>query len=195
MKKLALFLAVTSLAAAAHAQTPAATPSPLGTSTTPAAAATPKPKPLAEADKKFIKDVSEAVLIEQKYLALVVDNKTATFSEETKRATGPTAGELKRIWTALATLATTKGAPVAQEASKMEQPKVDRLAKEKPDKFEKEFFKEFGKETKKTAKIFDSAKTLMDADVKKFADDWTVTIKGHDATVEATEKQLAAKKK
>ena len=190
MKKLALFLLAASLTVAAYAQAPTATPA----AATPAPSA-PKPKPLADADKKFVKDVSEAILIEQKYLQLVVDNKTATFTEETKRATGPMSGDLKRIWTALATVAMAKGAVVAQEVSKTDLMKVDKLGKEKWDKFEKDFFKELGKETKKTAKLFDSAKTVLDADVKKFADDWAVTIKTHDTSVETTEKQLNAKKK
>lgn len=192
MKKLVLSLLATSLAIAAQAQTPA-TPTTPGAATAPAA--TPKPKPLADADKKFIKEASEAILIEQKYLQLITDNKTATYTEETKRATGTMTGDLKRIWTGLATLATTKSSEVAQEVSKNDLAKVQKLSKERPDKFEKEFFKDLGKETKQTAKLFEALKTLQDPDVKKFAEDWNVTIKGHETTVEATEKQLGGKKK
>jgi predicted outer membrane protein len=72
--------------------------------------------------------------------------------------------------------------------------KVQKLTKEKPDKFEKEFFKDLSKETKQTTKLFESAKTLQDADIKKFAEDWTVTIKGHETAMETAEKQAAKKK-
>ena len=190
MKKLTLSLLTVTLAIAAGAQTPA-TP---GTAPTAATTAEAKPKPLSVGDKKFIKDLSLAVLTEQKFLALVVDNKTGTFTEETKTATGPMSGELKRIWTALATLATTKGAEVAQDVEKNDAAKVLKLGKEKPDKFEKEFFKDLGKETKKTAKLMESAKTLQDPEVKKFAEDWATVIKGHDVAVEKAEKQPAKKK-
>jgi hypothetical protein len=192
MKKLALTLVAATLAIAAHAQTPAA-PAAAGTPAPGAAAA--KPKPLGASDKKFIMDLSNAILTEQKYLQLIVDNKTATFDPATTRATGTMSGDLKKIWTALATIATTKGAEVAQEVSKSDLAKVQKLGKEKPDKFEKEFFKDLAKETKQTAKLFEASKTLQDPDVKKFADDWNVTIKSHDASVEAAEKQLAGKKK
>src|SRR5260221_8477278 len=103
MNKLALFLiAATAIAASAVAQLPgsAVPPSTPGPA---AGAAAAKPKALlAPADKKWIKDVSEAVLIEQKFLELVVNNKTATFSEETKRTPGTMSGDLKRVWNALA---------------------------------------------------------------------------------------------
>jgi hypothetical protein len=191
MKKISLFLVAATFAVAASAQTPATPAAPAaGAATT----AEPKAKPLSLSDKKFIKDASEAILIEQKYLALVVDNKTATFTEETKRATGPMSGELKRIWTALATLATNKGAEVAQEVDKADLAKVQKLSKEKPDKFEKEFFKDLAKETKKTAKLFEGSKSLQDPDVKKFAEDWATVIKGHDVAAETGEKQGAKKK-
>ncbi len=77
----------------------------------------------------------------------------------------------------------------------MEESKVQRVSKEKPDKFEKEFFKDLGKETKRAVKLFEGSKTLLDAGIKKFADDWTVTIKGHDGSVETAEKHLTAAKK
>ncbi len=191
MKKLTLTLVAATFAFAAVAQTPTA---PGAASTTATAPAEAKPKPLSVGDKKFIKDLSLAVLTEQKYLALVVDNKTAMYSEETKKATGPMSGELKRIWTGLATLATSKGAEVAADVEKNDAAKVLKLSKEKPDKFEKEFFKDLGKETKKTAKLVDSAKSLQDADVKKFVEDWATVIKGHDLAVETAEKQLTKKK-
>jgi predicted outer membrane protein len=199
MKPFAFSLLLAALAVSASAQTPATptTPTKFGTAGTGsgvAASGTAAPaKPISPSDKKFVKDVSEGVLIEQKYLALVTENRTATFSEELKRGVGSMAGELKRIWTALATLAVAKGAEVAQEVNKNDLAKVAKVQKEKPDKFEKEFYSELAKETKKTAKLFDSAKTLQDPEIKRFAEDWATIIKGHEATMEKASKP--AKKK
>ncbi|HYR57537.1 MAG TPA: DUF4142 domain-containing protein [Chthoniobacteraceae bacterium] len=194
MNKLALTFIAAAFAASAGAQVPGSAVPPATPG--PAAGAAAKPKtPLSPTDKKWIKDVSEAILTEQKFVELVANNKTATFSEETKRTTGTMSGDLKRVWTALATLAQGKGAEVAQEIPKMEESKVQRVSKEKPDKFEKEFFKDLGKESKQAMKLFEASKTLQDADIKKFADDWAVTIKGHDVSVEAAEKHLTGGKK
>ena len=189
MNKLAVSLIAAGIAASAFAQTPA-TPAAPATPGAPAAAR----KPIAPGDKKWLKDVSEAVLIEQKFLDLVVNNKTATYTEETKKATGQMSGELKRFWTALATLAQDKGGEVASEVSKNELSKVSRMQKEKADEFEKEFFKDLGKEAKQTAKLFDASKTLQDPDIKRFAEDWATTFKGHGAAAASTEKALTGKK-
>lgn len=198
MKPFAFSLALASIVLSTSAQTPT-TPTQFGTAGTGSGAAasgtvSAPAKPLSSSDKKFVKDVSGAILLEQKYLQLVESNKTATFSEDTTKATGKMSGELKRIWTALATLATAKGAEVAQEVEKNDLAKVQKVGKEKPEKFEKEFFQELGKETKKTSKLLDAAKTLQDAEVKRFAEDWTTVIKGHETAVELAAKGLAKKK-
>ena len=190
MKKLLLTLAAATIALAATAQTPAP-PSAPGT---PVPAATPKPKPLSPADKKFLTDVSEGILNEQKLLMLLTDPKVAAYSESLQRDIKRANSDLKRIWTALATLATVKGAVLTQEISKVDLAKIERLTKEKPDKFDKEFFKDFGKVTARTVKLFESSKTLQDPDVKKFADDWVTVSKGHDLLATNGEK-LGVKKK
>jgi hypothetical protein len=194
MKKLTLSLLTLALSTAAHAQTPAAAPATPGTATAPAAAAAPK-KPLAPGDKKFIKDASEAILLEQKFLEVMAGYQGATIAETTTRNINTMKGDLKRILTALDKLSQEKGGELAKEIAKTDASKADRLAKEKPDKFEKEFFKDLSKETKVTAKVFESSKTLQDADLKKFADDWLVTIKDHDTKSEAAEKAASAPKK
>jgi Domain of unknown function (DUF4142) len=188
MKKILLSIVGATLTVSAIAQTPAAP------ATSAPAAAEPKAKPLAPADKKFVKDASDAVLLEQKYLALMTDQKLDMLGETTKRDVKKIGDELKRIWTSLATLATLKGTEVAQEVSKTDLSKIEKLTKEKPDKFDKEFFKDFSKETKKTAKLFESFKTLQDPDVKKFAEDWATVTKGHDLAAETAEKASAKKK-
>lgn len=187
MKKLLLSLVGATLSVSAIAQAPATTAPATGTTE-------PKPKPLSVTDKKFVKDASEAILVEQKYLALMTDQKLEMLGETTKRDVKKMEGELKRIWTALATLATMKNTEVAQEISKNDLTKIEKLTKEKPDKFEKEFFKDLGKETKKTVKLFESFKTLQDPDVKKFAEDWATVTKGHDLAAETGEKSSAKKK-
>lgn len=190
MKKLLLSLLGTTLAIAATAQTPAA-PAAAGAT---APAATPKPKPLSPTDKKFIMDVSDGLLTEQKYLMLLTDAKIGSYSEGMQRDIKRANGDLKRIWTALATLATAKGAEVAQEVSKAELTKIDKLTKEKPDKFDKEFFKDFGKITAKTVKLFEGAKSLQDPEVRQFAADWGTIVTSQDLLATTGEK-MAAKKK
>ncbi|MGB8170722.1 MAG: DUF4142 domain-containing protein [Chthoniobacteraceae bacterium] len=191
MKKLLLSLVGATLTVGAVAQTPATPATPAATAPT---AAEPKPKPLAPPDKKFVKDASDAVLLEQKYLALMTDPKLDMLGETTKRDIKKVGDELKRIWTSLATLATLKGTEVAQEVSKTDLAKIEKLTKEKPDRFDKEFFKDFSRETKKTAKLFESSKTLQDPDVKKFAEDWATVTKGHDLAAETAEKASGKKK-
>ena len=190
MKKLLLTLATATIAIAATAQTPAPPAAP----GTPVPAATPKPKPLSPTDKKFLTDVSEGILNEQKLLMLLTDPKVAAYSESLQRDIKRANSDLKRIWTALATLATDKGAVLTQEISKVDLAKIERLTKEKPDKFDKEFFKDFGKVTARTVKLFESSKTLQDPEVKKFADDWVTVSKGHDLLATNGEK-LGVKKK
>jgi|GEM_PF-4958629 len=192
MKKLSILIAAASLAISAQAQTPAA---PAATTGAPAAAApaTPAPKPLGMADKKFLKDLSEAILLEQKYLQVFTDAKP-TLAETTQRDTNKITAELKRVWTALAKVATAKGAELATEVSKSDAAKIDKLSKEKPDKIVKEFFKDFGKETGRTVKLLDSAKSLQDPDVKVFVEDWSAVLKGHDKAAQAGEKSATAKK-
>ncbi len=190
MKKLLLTLATATIAIAATAQTPAPPAAP----GTPVPAATPKPKPLSPTDKKFLTDISEGILNEQKLLMLLTDPKVAAYSESLQRDIKRANSDLKRIWTALATLATDKGAVLTQEISKVDLAKIERLTKEKPDKFDKEFFKDFGKVTARTVKLFESSKTLQDPDVKKFADDWVTVSKGHDLLATNGEK-LGVKKK
>lgn len=157
------------------------------TATTPAA----KPKPLGEADKRFFKEVSEAILFEQK-LALL-GTKSAQ-GEETKKTANTVNNDLKRIWEKFATLSQEKNVTIATEVSKSESTKAERLGKTKEDKFDKEFLDDLGKEAKKTTRLFES-KSLQDADVKKFAEEWTPTIKSHEGAVDKAEKSLNKKNK
>lgn len=191
MKKLLLSLVGASLTVSAIAQTPAAPATP---ATTAPAAAEPKAKPLSVMDKKFIKDASDGILLEQKYLTLLTDQKTGMLSESLQRDIKKMDGDLKRIWTSLATLGTMKNAELAKEISKTDLTNIEKLTKAKPDKFDKEFFKDLSKETKKTVKLFDSFKTLQDPDVKKFAEDWATVVKGHDLAAETGEKSAMKKK-
>lgn len=193
MKRLLISLVGASLTVTAIAQTPATPTAPAAPATT-VPAATPKPKPLSPTDKKFLTEVSEGILIEQKFLLLLTDPKVASYSESLQRDIKRANSDLKRIWTALATLATDKGAVLTQEISKVDLAKIERLTKEKPDKFDKEFFKDFGKVTAKTVKLFESSKTLQDPDVKKFADDWVTVSKGHDLLATNGEKMSVKKK-
>lgn len=190
MKKLALFLVVTSLAASAYAQGPAAPATPGTTAATPSAAPA---KPLGMADKKLIKDLSELILIEQAYLKVITDVKP-TLAEALERDVKKADSDLKRLWTALANIATTKKADMATEVSKSDLAKVQKLGKEKPEKFQKEFFKDLGKETSKSVKLVDGAKQIQDPEVKIFFEDWGATIKSIDRLAETGAKSASAKK-
>ncbi len=189
MKKFALSAILTFLAVGAYAQTPAA---PAAAPAAPGAATAPA-KPIGMADKKFIKDFSEVVLIEQAFLKLLIDSKP-TLSEGFERDVKKADADLKKLWTALATLASSKKADLATEISKSDLAKVQKLGKEKRDKFQKEFFKDFGKETGKGVKLLDGAKTLQDPEVKIFAEDWGGYLKFANRVAESGEKSAAAKK-
>lgn len=193
MKKLpihfvpATFLALALTASIACAQAPAAAPGTPATTTSPAATA--KPKALAEPEKKFFKDVSEALLIEQK-LALM-GSKDAK-GKETKDTTSKINDDLKKVWEKFATLSMEKGATIASDVPKSDANKAERIAKQKEEKFDKDLLDDLGKEAKKTTRLFET-KTLQDPEVKQFASDWAPTIKGHEAAIEKAEKALGKK--
>jgi predicted outer membrane protein len=195
--RLCIALLSGALATAASAQAPAtpAPPGAAGTGTTgkPPATGSAKAPELSVGDKKFFKDASEGILLEQKLV--VLGSKTST-NDTVKKECDKMTGELTKVWERLATLSMSKGAQLAADVAKTDAAKVDRLAKLKPDKFDKEFVKDLGKETKKTAKFFGMAeKTLQDGEVKKFASDWSPTIKGHDEEVDRAQKELLKGKK
>lgn len=179
MKKLLLTLLSATLAIGAIAQTPATEA---------------KPKPLSSTDKSFVKNAGDAILLEQKYLALMAGPKMEMLEGTTKDDVEKINDDLKRMWAAVSALASLKTVELSQDLSKSDLAKVEKLGKEKPDKFGKEFFKDLSKETKKTAKLFESSKTLQDADVKKFAEDWASTVKEHDVAAESGEKASGKKK-
>jgi len=191
MKKLALFVLLTSLAAGAYAQAPAVPAAPgAAPAATPAA---PPAKPVSMADKKLIKDLSDVVLVDQAYLKVLVDSKVSlgqSLDSDMKKSDG----NLKRMWTALASLGTAKKAELATEISKSDLAKVQKLSKEKPDKFQKEFFKDFSKETAKSVKLLDGAKSIQDPELKIFIEDWTGTVKGVNLFAESGERAATAKK-
>lgn len=187
----AALVALVLSASQATAQDPAAPAAPAATvgaapATTPAA----KPKPLGEADKRFFKEVSEAILVEQK-LALM-GTKDA-HGEETKKAATTINNELKKLWERFATLSQEKGATIATEVSKSDANKAERIAKQKEERFDKDLLDDLGKEAKKTTRLFES-KTLQDPEVKQFASEWAPTIKGHETTIDRAEKALGKKK-
>lgn len=183
----AALIALGLAASNASAQAPA-TPGAPATTTTPPAA-TPKPKALAEPEKKFFKDVSEALLIEQK-LALM-GSKDAK-GEETKKTASKINDDLKKVWEKFATLSMEKGATIAQEVPKSDANKAERIAKQKEEKFDKDLLDDLGKEAKKTTRLFE-AKTVQDPEVKQFASDWGPTIKGHEAAIEKAAKAVGKK--
>lgn len=162
--------------------------------TAPAATPKPKPAPLGDADKRFFKDVSEAILVEQKLA--VMGSKKETLGEEGKKAVKTIENDLKRIWERFATLSTAKGAEslLVTEVSKSDASKAERVAKAKDDKFEKELFDELGKEAKKTTRLFES-KMLQDPEVKQFASEWAAVVKGHEAAIERAERAAGKKAK
>jgi predicted outer membrane protein len=205
MKKLpsqlaaASFLALALAASNALAQAPAVPSTPAAattgvagaTTTTAAPAATPKPKPLGESEKRFFKEVSEAILIEQKLALMGTKNAQ---NEEAKKAAGTINNELTKLWEKFATLSQEKGATIATEVSKSDASKAERIGKQKEEKFDKDLIEALGKEAKKTTKLFES-KTLQDPEVKQFAAEWAPTIKGQETTIDRAEKALGKRAK
>ena len=178
----AAFLAASSLASAQN-EAPAPAPAAVAPAT-PAA----KPKPLAEPEKKFVKDAAEAHLIEQKLTSVA---KAAAKSEGAKSVGAKISGDLTKSWEEFATVAMAKGAQLMTEIKASDKASAERMGKLEGERFDKEFLKDMGRETKKTAKIFETAsKSLKDPELKAFAEKWLPTLKTHADEVEKAEKAL-----
>jgi predicted outer membrane protein len=171
----------------ATAQTATAPATSTGTSSSGAAA---KPKPLAPADKKFFKDISDAMLVGQKLAGL---SKNGSTNEVVKKLGETIDADIGKAWTPFATLSQEKAAELTQEVSKSDASNAAKLAKVESDKFDKEFLKDLSKETKKTGRLLDSAKSLQDPELKAWVETWGPTLKGHEALVQKVEKQIGKK--
>jgi predicted outer membrane protein len=180
----AVFLAIPVFASAQEATAPT-------TPAAPASASAAKPKPLAPADKKFFKDVSEAMLVEQKLAGLAKQGST---NDAVKKLGETITADVGKAWTPFATLSQTKGAELTPDISKADQSNATKLGKVAADKFDKEFLKDLGKETKKTGRLLDSAKSLQDPELKQWLETWGPTLKGHEAAVQKVEKEVGGKK-
>ena len=164
---------------------------PLGAGTT-GGSASERPKPLAAADKKFLRDASEAAYYELNLLEKAKGNAT----DASVKTLGETVNkDLQTLWGELGTVASGHNEKMATELAGGDKTKSDKLGKADASKFDKEFLKIFTRETKRLAQSFENAsKSAQNPEVKAFAGKWADTVKGHATESEKVESELAKKK-
>ncbi len=157
---------------------------------------------LPEADRKFIKDFVEQHLLEQelvnkargKEMSAVRDSKPSPLAPAVSALYKKLHSELTASWTELATLSQGKKVEISTTAKPKDLADAAAVAKMTGEKFDKEFVKTIGKETKKTDLLLsNAAKSVRDAEVKAFIDKWAPAFKAHVTEAESAEKALKAK--
>lgn len=187
---LALVTAATfAVAASSFAQAPGEGATATATAT---AKSSEKPKPLAAGDKSFVKNSLETAY----YVMSLTDKKMLdnVKSEDAKKAAQKLNGDLNKVWSELAPIATADGQKLPGAIAPSDKSKVDRLTKAQADKYDKEWLKLLTKETKKLSTLFANAAKSQDAQIKKLAGDWATTIKLSDDDLEKAEKDAAKTK-
>ena len=171
-RAVALGASLLSLPLAASAQTSAGgTPPPGGVPTT-APAAT--PRPLAGADKKFVKDASSSLFY---LLDLLKAAKTSATGETTKKVFETGNKELTSAWEGVAKISTAKNEKLVTELGNSDKQNTAKLKKAAPDKFDKEFLKDYSKELKKLAGVYEAAsKSVQDPEIKAYTLTWIPTL-------------------
>ena len=149
-------------------------------------------KPLTSAEKKFIKDAAEQMVVEIHLVEITKHGETG--SAELKKTNTAMNKDLGEAWAALATIAQNNKVEYPKtDTTASEKSTIEKLRKQEADKFDKAFLKALGKETKKTAQIFKSAeKSVQNPELKTYITTWAPKFASHHEQVEAAED--AAKK-
>jgi putative membrane protein len=170
------------------AQTPTTPTSPTtpSTSTTGGGA---KAKPLAQGDKTFLKNSAESMYF---LISLCDKSKNGAKTDTVKKLGGKIAGDLNKAWGELGEAAKANNEVLASELKGADKSHAEKLGKAEPDKFDKLFLDEAGKEIKKLARYMESgAKSVQSPELKKVAENWGPTIKGYSDEIDKTEKEVA----
>ena len=155
----------------------------------PAQAPAAKSPPLADAEKRFVKEAADSLLVGQ--LLATMGARSLTASDGTKTLTTKVNGELEKAWTEFATVSMAKNAQIPTEVNHTDKAAAGKIGKLTADKMEKELIKELAKESKKNARAFETAaKSLRDPELKAFAEKWAPTLKGHSTELDQYEDKL-----
>jgi hypothetical protein len=112
--------------------------------------------PLTAADKKFIKDASEALYLELSISEIAIRrNRPVGASVDAARKAGDLVhDDLKKVWEELSAVARAKNEKVRDELTGVEKREAEQLRSLDVDKFNKQVVAMLGKESKTVAQIF-----------------------------------------
>jgi len=176
------------LAASSFAQAPA----PTAPGTASAAAATPAPKPLSVLEKGFIKNVGKSIYYQGQLASAA---KTAVTDEKLAGLRDTVTLDLNKVWEALTKIAQARGETIAGELQGGDKSFVERLGKQKDDKFVKMWLDELSKESKKLDRAFETGgKSIADPELKDFVTNYGPTIHNVFTSLEAAEEASKARK-
>ncbi len=159
--------------------------------TTPAKPAE-KAKPLSSQDKSFVKNSLESM-----YLLMNLSDKKKRESLKVTEANAvgeKISTEMTKLWEQLAPMATANGDKLPEAVPNSDKSKIERLNKAPGDKFDKEWIKLVGKETKHLATAFTAGKSAQNAELKALAMTWEPTLKSIDDETNTAEKAVAKAK-
>ncbi len=152
-----------------------------------------KPAPLGDQEKHFVKEAAEAQLNAQ--LLSSMGMRSLTAADPVKKLTAKVNAELLKVWEEFATVGMAKGAQVPTEVGHTDKAAAGKIGKLPADKLDKELIKELAKESKKTARIFDTAgKSLRDPEFKTFVDKWAPALKTQSEELQQLEDTLKKSK-
>lgn len=151
-----------------------------------------KAKPLSSTDKAFLKKSLESM-----YLLMNLTDKNKR--EQLKVADAKTVAEkindeLNKLWAELAPFATANGDKLPEGVPNSDKTKVEKLGKVAGDKYDKEWIKLVGRETKQLSTAFVAAKNSQDPRIKASAMTWEPTIKTINEETDKAEKVVAKAK-
>jgi hypothetical protein len=177
------------LVASSFAQAPA----PAAPGTAPAVpAATPAPKPLSALEKGFIKNAGKSIYYQGQLAAAA---KTAVTDEKLAGLRDTVTLDLNKAWEALTKIAQARGETIAGELQGGDKSSVERLGKQKNDKFVKMWLDELSKESKKLDRAFETgAKSIVDPELKDFVTNYGPAIHNVFTSSEAAEKAFKSGK-
>ncbi len=189
--------ATLTLTSFASAQAPAEATTPAAATTTAPAAAEKKVKPLSQSDVKAVQVFAEALLFHIKMGDVARGRKE---KDETLTAMGTKLGkETKDMWTPMVNIAQAHqmdGKNIPTEITKNDKANLEKLGKNKDEKYTVEYLELFTKEAKRNAKSTETAaKSITDPELKTWADGAVKVFASQAEELEAAHKEAKKKKK
>lgn len=156
------------------------------------AAAAPAARPLSPTEKNFIRNSGKALTY---LVALAEAGKHSAVKEDKHvRFRDKAITDLKKALEGLKKTASERGETVETELAASEKSGIERLGKQKDERFVKQWIEEVANETKKLDRDFQSAeRSLQDPDLKTFVSGYTPMVRTVFAAAETQEKELKKK--